>query len=158
MGNLSESQIYRIIDQANVARLAQLDTKNDVHAIPFVFVRFEDSLYSPVDGKPKRHAKLSRLEWIKSAPKVCVLIDEYRDDWAELWWLRLYGEATKISSDYGGWDTLSTLLAEKYPQYKNLAMFSGEPAMMLAYCGSRACSVSIKAQTPPAFWALAMIC
>ncbi|MGR8947927.1 MAG: pyridoxamine 5'-phosphate oxidase family protein [Gammaproteobacteria bacterium] len=130
MGSLSESEVQRIIDGAYVARLAQLDTKNDVHAIPFVFVRYEDSLYSPVDGKPKRHAKLSRLEWIKSAPKVCVLIDEYSKDWTELWWLRLYGEATQIGSDHGRWDTVSTSLVEKYPQYKNLAMFSGEPTMM----------------------------
>ena len=127
---LDKSQVYQLIDGAKIGRLAQLDTRNGVHAIPFVFVRFEDALYSPVDRKPKRHAKLSRLEWIKTAPKVCVLIDEYAEDWSTLWWLRVYGDASRIDSSFSAWDGVTEMLASKYQQYQDIAMFNGEPTMM----------------------------
>ena len=127
---LEKSQVYEIIDYAKIARLAQVDPNHAAHAIPFVFVRYEDALYSPVDGKPKRHAKLSRLQWIKSEPKVCVLIDEYHEDWSALWWLRLYGNATQIDSTFDAWDEVTQMLGAKYKQYEDLEMFSGVPTMM----------------------------
>ena len=126
-----EKQVaYRLIDSAKVARLAQLAPEQSVHAIPFVFVRHGDNLYSPVDGKPKRHAKLSRLDWIEQFPEVTVLIDQYEDDWSNLWWLRIYGEALKVDSNADHWGELMQMLVTKYPQYNEIPMFSGEPTMM----------------------------
>lgn len=127
---ISDDDIFRLIDAAEVARLAQLDFEKSVHAIPFVFVRHEETLYSPVDGKPKRHAKLSRLEWIKREPMVTVLIDEYQQDWTQLWWLRIYGEAKQVSTSEPCWDQLTGQLSEKYPQYEHVDMFAGEPTML----------------------------
>ena len=127
---LDKEPAYQLIDTAKVARLAQLDDGNNVHAIPFVFVRYKDCLYSPVDGKPKRHARLSRLAWIEQHPNVTVLIDEYHEDWTRLWWLRIYGEASVEKSDIPEWARVVGLLADKYPQYEAVPMFSGEPTMM----------------------------
>lgn len=127
---IEKQAAYRLIDEAKVARLAQLDPEQTVHAIPFVFVRHGDNLYSPVDGKPKRHAKLSRLAWIEHHPEVTVLIDQYTDDWTNLWWLRIYGEAQTVGRNADHWDALTQMLVAKYPQYNDIPMFSGEPTMM----------------------------
>ncbi|MEM7466781.1 MAG: pyridoxamine 5'-phosphate oxidase family protein [Pseudomonadota bacterium] len=127
---LDKEHAYRLIDSTASGRLAQLDAEGQVHAIPFVFVRQGDALYSPVDGKPKRHAKLSRLAWIKAAPAVTVLLDHYEDDWSRLWWLRIYGDATEIGDNDRQWDAITRLLGNKYPQYAQTPMFSGTPTMM----------------------------
>ena len=130
----SEANILRLIDEARIARLAQLDFEQQVHAIPFVFVRLDKTLYSPVDGKPKRHAKLSRLAWVEEAPSVTVLIDEYQEDWTQLWWLRIYGEAKVIRADAPNWDLIAEKLRERYPQYaappSGVELFNGEPTML----------------------------
>ncbi len=130
----SEEEILNLIDAARVARLAQLDFEKRVHAIPFVFVRHDRTLYSPVDGKPKRHAKLSRLAWVENEPSVTVLIDEYEEDWTQLWWLRIYGEAKTVHSDVPGWELIVDKLSKKYPQYNasddGIDMFNGAPTML----------------------------
>ena len=127
---LAEDDAYRLIDQAQVARLAQLDLEKQVHAIPFVFVREGSTLYSPIDGKPKRHAKLSRLAWAKQEPAVTVLIDDYHVDWTQLWWLRIYGQAKQIDDKDNAWEAVVKKLSAKYPQYQHLEMFAGEPTML----------------------------
>ena len=130
----NEEEILNLIDRARVARLAQLDFEKQVHAIPFVFVRVDKTLYSPIDGKPKRHAKLSRLAWVEKEPFVTVLIDEFQEDWTQLWWLRVYGEAKTIHADAPNWQVAVEKLRKKYPQYspetEGVEMFSGEPTML----------------------------
>lgn len=127
---LDEKTVHELIDSSQVARLAQLDNEQAVHAIPFVFARVGEMLYSPVDGKPKRHAALSRLNWIEKHPQVTVLIDHYEDNWERLWWLRLYGEAVKVNSTDPHWDSATLGLKKKYPQYDRISMFNGEPTML----------------------------
>lgn len=127
---LPERDAFELIDRAPVARLAQLDLEKQVHAIPFVFVRDGSTLYSPVDGKPKRHAKLSRLAWAVQEPAVTVLIDEYDTDWTQLWWLRIYGQAKQIDSNIPCWASVVKKLSAKYPQYQSTPMFSGAPTML----------------------------
>jgi len=85
----STSLVERLLDAVPVARLAQIDHRGGVHALPFVFTRVGCALWSPVDGKPKNHARLSRLAWIEEHPEVCVLVDHYGPDWSGLWWIKL---------------------------------------------------------------------
>ena len=126
----SDALIERILDRSEVARLAQLDNDASVQALPFVFVRYNNALWSPIDGKPKRTARLSRLDWIAHYPKVCVLIDEYAHDWQALWWLKLYGMASIEHEDHIDWGGAADGLARKYPQYEKTPMFLGVPTMI----------------------------
>ena len=99
MEQLSRETVWRILDDAPVARLGQIDSRDGVQAIPFVFARVNDRIFSPVDGKPKRHAKLARLTWLDKYPNVTVLIDNYEADWSQLWWLRLYGSVLALEKN-----------------------------------------------------------
>jgi PPOX class probable F420-dependent enzyme len=93
MAALPEVLLNRLLDTVPVARLALLDGDERPYALPIVFARVGASLWSPVDGKPKRHGRLARLARIRRSPEVSVLIDDYADDWRRLWWLRLAGRA-----------------------------------------------------------------
>jgi len=126
----SSALVEHFLDTAPVARLAQIDPDGQAHALPFVFARIGRSLWSPVDGKPKRHARLSRLNWIGERPEVCVLVDEYVSDWTRLWWLKVFCRAEVVRGEHRDWHSAETALAEKYPQYGSIPMFAGEPTMV----------------------------
>jgi PPOX class probable F420-dependent enzyme len=99
---------------ARVARLATVTAEGAPHVVPIVFVGHGSTLYSAVDAKPKRTTALSRLANIAANPRVSVLVDQYDDDWTQLWWVRADGTARVLDDPA---DALG-LLAEKYPQYR----------------------------------------
>ena len=101
---------------ARVARLATTDPDGRPHLVPIVFALDGDTLYSAVDQKPKRSRTLRRIENARARPDVTVLVDHYEEDWQQLWWIRLRGQARVL--DHGSErDHALTLLADKYPQY-----------------------------------------
>lgn len=104
---------------ARVGRLGTLSRTGRVDLVPMTFAIVGDVLYTAVDHKPKRTTELKRLENVRAAPEVSVLIDEYDDDdWAALWWVRLRGLARVVDAgpEYrAGIDAL----VEKYSQYRS---------------------------------------
>ena len=106
---------------ARVARLATVSADGVPHLVPVVFALDEgsggDEILVAVDGKPKRHRDLKRLRNIADDPSVCLLVDHYDDDWAQLWWVRADGRAVVRGDD----DTLRRArdrLGARYPQHR----------------------------------------
>ena len=122
--------LNQVLDTAPVARLALLDGDDQPYALPIVFARVNTSLWSPVDGKPKRHGQLARLARIQRSPQVTVLVDNYGDDWRQLWWVRLAGQAAVVDAGEPYWDEAVAQLQRKYPQYRAVKMFHGDPVMI----------------------------
>ncbi len=109
--------------RARVAHLATLDGGKP-HLVPVVFAQCDDALWVPVDGKPKRHTRLKRLENIRANPRVSLLIDHYEEDWLALWWVRVDGRATVVRSEETGFADALEALREKYPQYASVPIMS----------------------------------
>lgn len=126
----STQLVHRILDASPVARLAQIDEHGGPQALPFVFFRSGNALWSPIDGKPKKNARLDRIEWIRKRPDVLVLIDHYDGDWSRLWWVKLFGEADVVGESVTGWELAVEGLGQKYPQYNEIPMFTGVPTMI----------------------------
>jgi PPOX class probable F420-dependent enzyme len=103
-----------------VARLATVAPDGTPHLVPIVFAiergRAEagETLYTAVDGKPKRTRALRRLANIAANPKVSVLADHYDDDWSQLWWVRADGTARILDTSPAG----ERALIARYPQYR----------------------------------------
>ena len=76
---------------ARVARLATVTPDGSPHVVPIVFAVDGDTIYTAVDGKPKRSRQLQRLANIAAHPRVTVLADRYDEDWSQLWWVRADG-------------------------------------------------------------------
>jgi PPOX class probable F420-dependent enzyme len=100
-----------------VARLATVGPDHRPHLVPCCFVLDGDIAYSAVDAKPKRTARLRRLEHIAAHPAVCLLVDHYEDDWTALWWVRLDGRG-RLVDDGPERSRALELLCAKYPQYR----------------------------------------
>ena len=101
---LSEEVLYQLLDIMPVARLGLLDGVGLPEAMPIVFARVSDGLFSPIDGKPKSSAKLARIKLIENQPKGTLLLDHYHDNWEQLWWVKMDIEATVISMEHNLWD------------------------------------------------------
>ena len=80
-------------------------------------------LYSPLDEKPKRSPdvrRLARVRDIIARPHVSLLFDRWSEDWSELGWVRVDGDATLLEPDgetAGEHDAAVLLLRARYPQY-----------------------------------------
>jgi PPOX class probable F420-dependent enzyme len=101
--------------QARVARLATVSGDGSPHVVPIVFARVADRLITAVDDKPKETTALRRLDNIAVNPFVSVLVDEYVEDWTQLWWARGDGWARVLP-----WDKVAELdqLTARYEQYR----------------------------------------
>lgn len=105
---------------ARVARLATVSAAGVPHLVPITFAVLErDRVVFVVDHKPKSTTRLRRLANIAANPAVCLLVDEYDDDWSRLWWVRADGTATVVDADddTGPWTEAVDALAARYPAY-----------------------------------------
>ena len=78
-----------------------------------------DALYSVVDGKPKSTMALKRLDNIRSTGGASLVVDRYSDDWSQLWWVRVDGDATVLEPGEESRFAVETL-ATKYAQYREM--------------------------------------
>ena len=108
-----------VLAHARVARLATA-TADRPHLVPVVFAQSGGAVWIPVDGKPKRHTRLKRLENIRANPRVSLLIDHYEEDWRALWWVRVDGRAAVVEREDAGFDEALAALLGKYPQYASV--------------------------------------
>ncbi len=105
---------------AKVGRLATVGAECRPHMVPVCFVYDGSAFYTAVDRKPKRVApeKLARVRHIKAAPHVALMIDEYHEDWSQLWYVLVRGKAELIpASAHEERAKAIRRLRAKYPQY-----------------------------------------
>jgi PPOX class probable F420-dependent enzyme len=101
---------------AAVARLATVRSDGAPHIVPVCFAVAAGTIYTAVDGKPKRTPDLARLANIAAEPRVALLADHYDDDWTRLWWVRVDGTARRVT-DAGERERALAALRTAYRQY-----------------------------------------
>jgi PPOX class probable F420-dependent enzyme len=103
---------------ARVARLATVRPDGRPHLVPIVFAVERETVYSAVDAKPKRTARLTRLANVAADPRVSLLVDHYAEDWSALWWVRADGRGRVLEQGDPESRRAEALLAGRYPQQK----------------------------------------
>ncbi|HWT26121.1 MAG TPA: TIGR03668 family PPOX class F420-dependent oxidoreductase [Solirubrobacteraceae bacterium] len=105
--------------RARVARLATAGADGRPHLVPVVFAVAGETVYSAVDRKPKRTARLRRLANAAENPRVALLADHYDDaNWDALWWVRADGIARVLPPEADEAVRAVDLLAGRYAQYR----------------------------------------
>lgn len=131
---LSSEIVRDRLDRWPVARLATIGESGCPHQVPIVFAQVGESLWSPVDGKPKASGELARVRNIRARPDVGLLLDEYTDDWKRLWWIRIEGKARIVQPEVPQEDAsfLAALeaLRAKYPQYQEVPLVRTPPTLL----------------------------
>lgn len=106
-----------------VARLATLNPDGAPHLIPITFAGCGDPVHALVfafDHKPKSGKPLRRIENIAARPAVCLLVDEWYDDWGRLWWVRADGAGVVLAESDARRAVALDALARKYAQYREV--------------------------------------
>jgi PPOX class probable F420-dependent enzyme len=126
--------VQKILKKARVARLATLDGKNRPHIVPICFAYDGKLFYTAIDRKPKRvkHKQLARLRNIRVVPRIALLIDEYDEDWAQLWYILVRGKAKLIpKSAHQEHASAIRKLRAKYPQYAHGMLADDAPIIRI---------------------------
>jgi PPOX class probable F420-dependent enzyme len=110
------NMMRRVIESASVGRLGTVGTDRQPHVVPICFALSGDVIYSAVDHKPKRSARLRRVANIEATGRACLLVDEYSDDWSRLWWVRVDGRGRVVGDADEARAAVAALIA-KYEQY-----------------------------------------
>lgn len=113
-----------------VARLATGAGAGPPHQVPVVFVADAGTVYSPVDGKRKSGRPLARVRHVERDGSASLLLDHYDADWSRLWWVRLEGDAWVERDDDALLERVAERLRRKYPQYRELAPYAGQPTLL----------------------------
>ena len=108
---------------ARTATLATIAPDGSPRLVPVCFVvRDGTDLYVPLDEKPKRTddpRALARVRDILERPAAALLVHRWSEDWSELGWLRIRGDASLVepADDPATHATVVAELRAKYPQY-----------------------------------------
>ena len=144
-GSLDQDSAKKRLQEARVARLSTSDRRHLPHAIPICFAYDGCCLYTALDLKSKRRApeRLTRVRNIATNPNVSVLIDEYHEDWAKLWYVLVRGNAEVLPNGAERQKALR-LLREKYPPYtssdllpENAQVIRITPARMISWAAEK---------------------
>ena len=109
--------VASFIMSARVGRLATADSEGQPMVVPICYAFDGSALFSAVDAKPKQAPpeKLKRIRNLRENPRVCIVIDEYDEDWTRLRYVIIQGRADLLT-DGPVFSHGVDLLREKYAQ------------------------------------------
>lgn len=119
-----DQQTETFIRDHRVARLATADDKSQPMVVPICYAFDGERFYTPIDEKPKRVARgeLKRVRNIRANPRVALVIDDYSENWSDLEYVLVTGEAAILESSDPEHTRAVKLLREKYSQYQSMAI------------------------------------
>lgn len=109
----------RVLHTHRIGHLATAEVTGAPHLIPICFVYHAPCIYSAIDHKPKRATgyRMKRIRNIIENPQVAFLIDHYDEDWSQLYYILIRGEA-QLLDDGAEFRQALELLEAKYEQYR----------------------------------------
>jgi PPOX class probable F420-dependent enzyme len=116
---VDDALVHDRISDARVGRLATVTRSGAPRVVPCCFATDGDLVVTAVDDiKPKSSPHLARLDDVAANHRASLLVDHYADDWAQLWWIRLDGDARVAEAGSPEAEHARRLLAAKYEQYE----------------------------------------
>ncbi|MCZ4077434.1 TIGR03668 family PPOX class F420-dependent oxidoreductase [Rhodococcus sp. H36-A4] len=105
---------------AHRAILSTINPDGTPHLVPVVFAVVDDRIVTAIDWKPKSTRELQRLANIRADPAVGLIVDNYEDEWDNLWWVRASGSARVVDAHSDEGRAAIDALVEKYDQYASV--------------------------------------
>lgn len=117
-------QELAFINKQRVARLATSDAAGHPTAVPVCFACDGEHFFIALDEKPKSVAvhKLKRVRNIEARHEASLLIDQYSDDWSQLAYILIHGQAELISPGHTLHSHALALVRARYPQYHSMKL------------------------------------
>jgi coenzyme F420-0:L-glutamate ligase/coenzyme F420-1:gamma-L-glutamate ligase len=123
-----DKKILEIIKSARIGHLATASSNLQPYLTPVVFIILQNRILIPLDNKPKTIdvKELRRVKNIEENPKVSFLVDHYDEDWTNLWFVMIIGNATlvqlngKIERKMKEMTKIHNMFLKKYSQYTKI--------------------------------------
>ena len=113
---MDSARCRELLAAGRVGRLATVRPDGRPHVVACCFAVSGSRVWTAVDAKPKKTARLQRLANVRAHPWASLLVDHYDEDWDALWWVRVDGPAAVIEDGAEHAEALAALAA-KYAQY-----------------------------------------
>lgn len=115
--------ILKFLTKARVGHLASSTRDGTPLVVPICFAYRDAGIYSAIDQKPKKIKPLAlrRVLNILENPNVCLLVDEYDEDWRKLKYVIVQGTATLLNRGREHRAALAALRS-KYRQYRYMKL------------------------------------
>jgi PPOX class probable F420-dependent enzyme len=110
-----------LLDQSPIGRLATVDRSGEPFAIPICFLVDGNLVYSVIDEKPKRTQHLKRVRNIEETGRATLIVDHYEDNWQQLGWVMLRGNATIVEPGTEHATAVASL-RDRYQQYRTMSL------------------------------------
>jgi PPOX class probable F420-dependent enzyme len=112
------------IARQRVARLATSDTAGHPTAVPVCYACDGSRFFIALDEKPKSvdARQLKRVRNIEARHEAALLIDQYTDDWSQLAYILIHGQAEIIPPGHPLHTQALTLVRERYVQYHTMKL------------------------------------
>lgn len=110
-----------LLDRSPIGRLATVDRSGEPFAVPICFVVDGDRVYSVIDEKPKRTQRLKRVRNIEETGRATLVVDHYEDNWQQLGWVMLRGDAAIVEPGTEHAAAIASL-RDRYPQYLTMTL------------------------------------
>lgn len=136
-----------LLAEARRATLATIGPSGEPRLVPVCYIVEDDAdvLWIPLDAKPKSVSdprRLARVRDIQDRSRVTLLVDRWSEDWSELAWLRLDGDAALVEAP----DVPPAVvegLVRRYPQYVSHGL-ADRPAIRVSITAVRLWSAAGK--------------
>ena len=110
-----------LVEELRVARLATVTPAGAPHLVAVCYAVIDKRFVIAIDEKPKSGRQLARLRNIEHERRVSLLFDRYDEEWTNLAWVRIDGEAS-VLNDGNEWPEALAALRTRYPQYESMAL------------------------------------
>jgi PPOX class probable F420-dependent enzyme len=120
---LGHPHVREFVAAARLAHLATADAAGAPHNVPLCYWFDGERIYFAIDEKPKRQTGLAlkRMRNIAENPRVAVVIDHYEEDWSQLAYVMIRGQA-RVVEDAEEYLLAMRHLRDKYVQYRGMSM------------------------------------
>jgi PPOX class probable F420-dependent enzyme len=115
--------VRTFLEQQRVGHLATMSRGGEPHVVPVCYAVADDTIYTPIDEKPKQPGRtLRRVRNIEETGRAALVVDRYDEDWTQLGWVLLRGRAELLAPGSPEQARAVELLRQRYPQYQAMRL------------------------------------
>jgi len=115
--------VRTFLEQQRVGHLATVSRSGEPHVVPVCYAVADDTIYTPIDEKPKKLGRtLRRVRNIEETGRAALVVDRYDEDWTQLGWVLLRGRAELLAPGSPEQARAVGLLRQRYPQYRTMRL------------------------------------
>ena len=120
---LNDAHVREFVAAARLAHLATADADGAPHNVPLCYWFDGERIYFAIDEKPKRATGLGlkRMRNIAENPRVALVIDHYEEDWSQLAYVMIRGNA-RVVEDKQEYLAALRSLRDKYLLYRGMTL------------------------------------